>query len=132
MNDHSVFQSIVPQFTVRDVVRTAEYYRDVLGFKLSGYWKVPPVFAVVARDNVEIFFNLATSDTQPRTGRVSEGYDAYLKVKGLEGIAADLAARGADLLEGPAVREYGMLELVVRDCNGLVLAFGEVARRHAT
>ncbi len=37
------FQSIVPQFTVPDVVRTAEYYRDVWGFKISGYWMDPPV-----------------------------------------------------------------------------------------
>ena len=27
--------------------------------------------------------------------------------------------------EGPAQRVYDSLELVVRDCNGLVMAFGE-------
>ena len=32
------FTSAVPQFTVPDVVQTAEYYRDVLGFQIAGYW----------------------------------------------------------------------------------------------
>ena len=30
--------AVVPQFTVPDLVRTAEYYRDVLGFHIAGYW----------------------------------------------------------------------------------------------
>ena len=32
------FRAAVPQFAVSDVVRTAEYYRDVLGFEIAGYW----------------------------------------------------------------------------------------------
>ena len=32
------FVAAVPQFTVPDLVRTAEYYRDVLGFQIAGYW----------------------------------------------------------------------------------------------
>jgi hypothetical protein len=62
-------QGIVPQFTVPDVVRTAEYYREVWGFRIVGYWKDPPVFAIVERDGIELFFNQATPGTMPRTGR---------------------------------------------------------------
>jgi len=32
------FDVAVPQFTVSDVIETAEYYRDVLGFEIAGYW----------------------------------------------------------------------------------------------
>lgn len=126
------FRSIVPQFTVPDVVRTAEYYRDVWGFRIAGYWRDPPVFAIIERDGVEVFFNQATPGTPPRTGRVPGGYDVYLHVHGLDAIAADLAERGAAILEGPVLREYGMRELVVRDCNGLVLALGEEQAARAT
>jgi hypothetical protein len=118
-------QSIVPQFTVPNVVRTAEHYRDVWGFTIAGYWKDPPVFAIVERDGVEIFFNQAEPGTAPRTGRVEGGYDVYLRVRGLGLLAADLAERGAEILEGPVLREYGARELVVRDCNGLIVALGE-------
>lgn len=118
-------RAAVPQLTVSDVVETAERYRDVLGFTIRGYWKEPPVFAIVARDDVELFFNQATPGTTPRTGRVAGGYDVYLRVDGLDALARDLTDRGATIVEGPADRDYGMRELVVRDCNGLVLAFGQ-------
>lgn len=119
------FRSIAPQFTVPDVVRTAEYYRDVWGFRIAGYWRDPPIFAIVERDGVELFFNQARPGITPRTGRVEGGYDVYLQVRGLDAIARDLTEGGAEILEGPVQREYGQRELVVRDCNGLVLALGE-------
>jgi len=128
----TVIESVAPQFTVSDVVRTAEYYRDVFGFEIRGYWGEPPVFAIVARDSVELYFNLAAPDTVPRTGRVDGGYDAYFKVRGVEALAAALKKQGAEVIEGPEVREYGMVELVVRDCNGLILAFGEEVPAGAT
>jgi predicted enzyme related to lactoylglutathione lyase len=121
----SFLRSIVPQFTVPDVVRTAEYYRDVWGFRIAGYWRDPPVFAIVERDGVELFFNQARPGARPRTGRVEGGYDVYLHVQGLDALAGDLAERGAEILEGPVLREYGQREVVVRDCNGLILALGE-------
>jgi catechol 2,3-dioxygenase-like lactoylglutathione lyase family enzyme len=118
------FRAAVPQFTVPDVVRTAEYYRDVLGFQIDGYWQTPPVFAIVHRDEVEIFFNRADGSSV-RTGRARGAYDAYLRVTGIDALAEELRARGADILEGPADRVSKQREIVVRDCNGIILAFGE-------
>ena len=120
-------RSIVPQFTVPDVVATAEYYRDVWGFTLSGYWNEPPMFAIVELDGVQIFFNKATEDTKPRTGRAPGAYDAYLHVRGLDAWASRLSERGADIIEGPELRIYGQRELVVRDLNGLIITLGEEA-----
>lgn len=125
MTEPGRLKAIVPQFTVRDVVQTAEYYRHVWGFRIAGYWKEPPVFAIVELDGIELFFNQATPGTPIRTGRVPDGYDVYLRVSGLDQLAARLAERGAAILEGPVIRDYGARELVVSDCNGLVLALGE-------
>jgi predicted enzyme related to lactoylglutathione lyase len=120
------FKAAVPQFTVADVVRTAEYYRDVLGFHIAGYWRTPPVFAIVRRDDVELFFNRANGPSV-RTGRADGAYDAYFHIAGIETFAAEVRAQGGDIVEGPVLREYERRELVLRDCNGLVLAFGEEA-----
>lgn len=117
------FETTVPQFTVRDVVQTAEYYRDVLGFQIAGYWDTPPVFAIVRRDQVQLFFNRA-DQSDVRTGRAQGAYDVYLRVTGVDALAVELRANGADILEGPEDRIYEQRELVVRDCNGLILAFG--------
>jgi len=127
------FASVVPQFTVPDLVRTAEYYRDVLGFQIAGYWdgervtlapEAPPFFAVVWRDNVELFFNRGDG-REVRTGRAEGAYDAYFRVGGIEDLAQELRARGGEILSGPENRVYEQRELVIRDCNGLILAFGE-------
>ena len=128
------FEAAVPQFTVPDVVQTAEYYRDVLGFEIAGYWNgerasmetdPPPLFGIVKRDQVQLFYNRA--DGPVRRSRAGGGYDAYLRVTGLDLLAAELRARGADIVDGPEDRIYGQRELMVRDCNGLVLAFGEAS-----
>ena len=129
----------VPQFTVSDLVRTAEYYRDVLGFQIAGYWDgervsldtdPPAVFAIVWRDEVQIFFNRAD---QPNVRlRPAEGTpDVYLRVTGVDTLAEELRTRGAQIIDGPEDRVYGQREVVVTDCNGLILCFGEETSGHA-
>jgi catechol 2,3-dioxygenase-like lactoylglutathione lyase family enzyme len=128
------FKAAVPQFTVPDVVKTAQYWRDVLGFQIDGYWEghhvtrdaePAPVFGIVRRGEVEVFFSRADRPGGGGTNRAQVAYDAYLRVTGVEALSAELRARGADILDGPVDRIYGQRELVVKDCNGLVLAFGE-------
>jgi uncharacterized glyoxalase superfamily protein PhnB len=121
------FRSAAPQFTVKNVVQTAEYYRDAWGFTILGYFGEPPVFAMVGRDGVELYFSQATGSPEPRTGRSPVAYDAYLHVTGVDALATELRERGATLVAGPTTRIYGMRELVVRDCNGLIFALGEEA-----
>jgi hypothetical protein len=134
------FLAAVPQFTVADVVRTAEYYRDVLGFDIAGYWdgervhRTPhttAVFGIVSRGAVQIFFNRATGSGGVMN-RADDAYDAYVRVAGIDALGSELRRRGADILDGPDDRVYGQRELIVRDCNGRVLAFGEpISRRSA-
>jgi catechol 2,3-dioxygenase-like lactoylglutathione lyase family enzyme len=130
------FESAVPQFTVPDLVRTGEYYRDVLGFQIVGYWdgeqvtsnpKTPPVFAIVRRDSVEVFFSRA-DQPEVRSRPTGGPPDAYLRVTGIDALAEELRARGAEILDGPEDRIYGQRELAVMDCNGLILCFGEDTR----
>jgi len=131
------FLSAVPHFIVPDVVRTAEYYRDVLGFELAGYWDGesvhvdagrPAVFGIVKRDQVRLHFNRADQFTA-RTAVAEGAYDVYFHVTGIDELAAELKKRGADIVDGPEDRVYGQREIIVRDCNGFILAFGEVVNR---
>lgn len=127
------FESAVPQFTVKDVVATAEYYRDVLGFTIAGYWNgeevtvesdPPPVFGIVKRDEVRVHFSRAEG-SPGGTGRAEDAYDCYFHITGVDAFAIGVKSRGAEILEGPADRVYGQREIVIRDPNGLILAFGE-------
>jgi hypothetical protein len=90
-----------------------------------------PFFAIVWRDQVQVFFKRA-DQPDVRTGRAEGACDAYFRVIGIDELAEELRARGADILDGPEDRIYGQRELVVMDCNGLVLGFGEETSQRAT
>ncbi len=119
--------TISPQFVVPDVVAAAEYYRDVLGFRILGYFLDPPVFAMVARDTVEIHFGKASEGVLPspnseRRGR-GLGLDAYIWVSDLDPLHEELKGRGAKIIEAPALRVYKCYEMVVEDNFGFRLCF---------
>ena len=127
------FETATPQFTVPDLVLTVEYYRDVFGFEIAGYWDGervslepdnPPVFAIVRRDKVQVFFSRA-EESEVRTGRADGAHDTYFQIVGVNALAAELRTRGAEIIDGPETRVYGQRELVVADCNGLILCFAE-------
>ena len=134
------FKRAVPQFTVPDVVRTAQYYRDVLGFQIASYWDgeqasfstdPPPYFAIVWRDDVQMFFGRG-DHSQSAFATSEGGYRAYFHIDGVDALANELRSRGATIVDGPEGRVYNQRELVVRDCNGFVLAFGEDTRQRGT
>ncbi len=134
------FKRAVPQFTVPDVVRTAQYYRDVLGFQIASFWDgeqassgtdPPPYFGIVWRDDVHVFLGRG-EDSQSALAASEGGYHAYFHIDGVDTLAKELRSRGADIVDGPENRMYHQRELVVRDCNGFVLAFGEATGGPAT
>ena len=118
-------KSIAPQFVVPDVVKTAEFYRDELGFTILGYFADPPVFAMVARDGVEIHFGKADGDHVQVNESVRRGLgtDAYIWVTDINALFQELSARNVEILEGPVKRIYECTEVVIRDCNGFQLVF---------
>ncbi|WP_084170360.1 VOC family protein [Paraburkholderia ferrariae] len=119
----------VSYFLVDDVFATAEFYRDVLGFTFDEFFGVPPSFVMVQRDDVNIMFRQVrpprTPVARPNRTVMDETFDAYVYVSNVDQLAAELRAKKADIVEGPVDRIYGMRELLVRDCNGYVIAFGQ-------
>jgi len=118
--------AICPTFVVRDVVATAEYYRDVLGFKILGFFLDPPVFGMVARDVAEIHLGKIDRNVESAPNSVRPkglGTDAYIWTNDLNALHAELKERGANITEGPIQRVYNCLELVVEDLNGFRLVF---------
>src|SRR5215467_11423127 len=103
------FKRAVPQFTVSDVVRTAQYYRDVLGFQIASYWDgeqaslatdPSPYFAIVWRDDVQVYFGRGDA-SQPALASSEGGYHAYFYVDGVDALAQEVRSRGATILDGP-------------------------------
>jgi catechol 2,3-dioxygenase-like lactoylglutathione lyase family enzyme len=119
---------IVPYFLVEDVFATAEFYRDVLGFTFDEFFGDPPSFTIVERDDVRIMFRqVRPAKAVARSNRtvMDETFDAYVHVSDVDELATELRTKKADIVEGPVNRTYDMRELLVRDCNGYLLAFGQ-------
>jgi uncharacterized glyoxalase superfamily protein PhnB len=118
-------KAICPHFVVPDVVASAEHYRDFLGFKILSYFLDPPVFGVVARDDVVIHFGKSDNGARPSPNvtRSSIGLDAYIWVNDLDTLYAELQGRGAKIPEAPTMRAYKCYELVVEDNFGFRLCF---------
>ena len=120
------FKRAAPQFVVPDVVTTAEFYRDKLGFKILGYFADPPVFAMVERDDVEIHFGKADEDAAVQrndTVRRGLGTDLYIWVSDIEMMFEELSEKNVEIIEGPIKRIYNCIEIVIRDCNGFQIVF---------
>ena len=120
------FKRLAPQIVVPDVVSTAEYYRDELGFKILGYFADPPVFAMVERDEVEIHFGKADEGSIMQmndTVRRGLGTDIYIWVSDIDAIFEELSGKNVQIVEGPIRRIYDCVEIVVKDCNGFQIVF---------
>ena len=127
MAERSKFSKMAPQFVVTNVVKTAEFYRDKLGFKILSYFLDPPVYAMVERDNVELHFGKADGDTMQTNEAVRRGLgnDIYIWTEDLDALHKELIANNVGIVEGPVKRIYGSTEITIRDCNGFTIVFGD-------
>jgi uncharacterized glyoxalase superfamily protein PhnB len=123
------FQGINPHFVVQDVVVAAEYYRDVFGFKILGYFWDPPVFAMMGRDDVVIQFGRIDrgQTVAPNRARRDEALDAYIWVDYVDALYTELKDKGAKIVEGPKQQVWDCYELTVEDAFGFRLVFSRSA-----
>jgi catechol 2,3-dioxygenase-like lactoylglutathione lyase family enzyme len=93
---------VSPGFAVADVFATAEYYRDVLGFRFDQIWGNPPSFVMLDRDDVRLMIKQVTAEALPTPARKrsNEQIDAYIYTNDATALAAELRAKGADIIEG--------------------------------
>jgi predicted enzyme related to lactoylglutathione lyase len=103
-----------PVLHVPDVVRTAAFYRDVLGFT----WDFgDEAYAVVWRDNSAVHF--VKDDASPM------GIHLFQWVKDVDAYYKEVVDRGANVSKEPANQPYGVREFGLSDINGVGIVFGQ-------
>jgi uncharacterized glyoxalase superfamily protein PhnB len=103
-----------PVLHVRDVMATAAFYRDVLGFRCDFG---DETYAVVWRDNSAVHF--VRDDATPT------GIHLFQWVKDVDDYYQELLGRGANVVSAPATRPYGIREFALADRNGVSIVFGQ-------
>lgn len=121
-------QSSTPVFLVDDIVKSAEWYRDVLGFTFDRLWGEPPCFCMVGRDGVKIFLcgpEKPGEKIMRPNRRVTRAWDAYIRVSDALALLEEFKSKGAKIASGPCDTFYDMREFEVEDINGYALCFAQ-------
>jgi predicted enzyme related to lactoylglutathione lyase len=114
-------KSVSPCLLVDDVVKSAEYYRDVLGFHFDRYWGEPPCFVILLRDSIEISLSNPGGSGFVRPNRKvhrDTPWDTYVWVNDLSTLHQELQSKGAKVIRGPEETFYHAREIEIEDCNG--------------
>ncbi len=121
--------TIAPYLIVDDVVTTANYYRDKLGFHYERFWNDPPSFCMVKRNGIVIMLaQLERSGIMRPNRRVDpEGgaWDAYVWIDNADALHAEFSSKGVTIARGLCDQPYGCRDFEVDDCNGYRLCFGQ-------
>lgn len=118
-----------PCFIVDDVVATATYYRDTLGFEFTQFWGEPPCFTIVRRNGAAIMLKQFEQAGLMRPNSVvdpeGEAWDAYVWIDDADALYAEFGRKGVTVVLPICDQEYGCREFTIRDCNGYTLGFGQ-------
>jgi catechol 2,3-dioxygenase-like lactoylglutathione lyase family enzyme len=110
-------------FTVRDIAKSIEHYRDALGFAVTFQYGKPTFYACLCRDEVSLHL-LAAHGTK----RLPGNGGICIFVKDVDAVHAELVDRGAKVVKPPQDYDYGMRDFDVVDPDGNQLTFGMESR----
>ncbi len=106
-------------FTVRDLAASLTYYRDKLGFDVTFQYGEPIYYACLCRDEVSLHLRAAREPDW-----VAGNNALCIFVDDVDGLHAELATRGAQIVKPPQDYAYGMRDFDVTDPDGNVITFG--------
>jgi hypothetical protein len=117
-----------PVLLVSDVVASANYFRDAVGFQYDGFYGDPPCFCIAHRDGHRLM--LAQVDDprkiMPYWKLRHQTWNAYFWVDDAEGLYRELVAAGAKIDYGLDKKPYGILEFGIQDLDEHDIGFGQL------
>ncbi len=116
-----------PVLLVHDVVLSANYYRDCVGFIYERFWGEPAGFCILWRDHFHIMLS-SVEDTKhivPHYKVVDKMCNIYFWVNDVEALYHELVQRGATIDYELCDQPYGCREFGIQDLDGYDIAFGQ-------
>jgi catechol 2,3-dioxygenase-like lactoylglutathione lyase family enzyme len=110
---------------VQDLEKSAAYFRDVLGFRLS--WEESTDWRLAERDGVRLMIGHCPTD-KPAAEIGSHSWFGYVEVDDVGALHNELVGRGAASTL-PRDQHYGMREIIVTTPDGHRIVFGQDMNR---
>ena len=116
-----------PILLVKDVVASANYYRDRIGFTYDRFWGDPPCFCILNRDGFHLMLSQVEDSNYvvPHYKAVEKMWNVYFWVNDVNRLHAELKERGANIDYGICDQPYGCREFGIQDLDGYDVAFGQ-------
>ncbi|MEL6963639.1 MAG: VOC family protein [Pseudomonadota bacterium] len=116
-----------PILLVADVVASAEYYRDKVGFAFERYWGEPARFCMPRRDGHIVMLSQVEdrSAIVPHYKVVQNMWNIYFWVDDVVRLYEELKDRGATIDYELCEQPYGCREFGIQDLDGYDIAFGQ-------
>ena len=126
MNDSKIVGS-APILLVTDVVKSANYFRDKVGFTYDRFWGDPPSFCILGRDNFHLMLSRACDPKAivPHHEVVEKMWNVYFWVDDATAMFEELKSRGATIDYELCDKPYGCREFGIQDLDGHDIAFGQ-------
>lgn len=120
--------TVAPYFIVDDLVATADFYRDKLGFHYDRFWGEPPCFTMVSRNGITIMLSQPETKGLMRPNNTVDPeqtvWDAYVWVDDADALYEEFKGKGVTIAREICDQPYGCRDFDIRDCNGYTLCFG--------
>jgi GNAT superfamily N-acetyltransferase/catechol 2,3-dioxygenase-like lactoylglutathione lyase family enzyme len=110
-------EQVIPILFSSDVIRSLDYYTEILGFENRWDWGNPPTFGGVGKDKAAIFFC--------EQGQGNPGTWISVLVDDVDQFYETIKAKGAKILSAPETMPWNVREMLVEDPDGHKIRFGQ-------
>ena len=124
------FKNLMPNLMVKDVGKTVDFYKNILGFNVltTVPENEPFVFAIVNSSNVTISFQEEKSikDEYAQFNEFTSGggFTLYINVDNVNELLEKVTGK-AKIAKEMHKTFYGSTDFAIEDCNGYILTFSQ-------
>jgi uncharacterized glyoxalase superfamily protein PhnB len=119
----ATIRELVPLLFVQDILRSAAFYQERLGFEMTMKWEPEGQlgWCRLQRDGSAIMLQQACEEDGPPAGR-GRGVGFYFNCDDAQTLFAEFTERGL-AIQPPTAAFYGMNQVFVTDPDGYELCF---------